>query len=175
LGLSYSMSTIYKNKSSESAALWNKNHPDRAKINRQNWAANNPVKNLELKRAYYWKYRDRIRAQNNSEYATKGKNGQLKASYGIDLSAYNQMLQIQKDCCALCQRHKSKFKYSLHVDHDHTTGRIRGLLCARCNTDLVPLENPIWKLAAEKYLASSSRDDIEGRRQSIQGQRRKSL
>jgi len=39
--------------------------------------------------------------------------------------------------CALCQKHRDAFKMSFSVDHSHKTGRIRGLLCYRCNKFLV--------------------------------------
>jgi hypothetical protein len=47
------------------------------------------------------------------------------------------MLLKQNDCCAICKRHKSevtvKRKNHLCVDHNHSTGKIRGLLCDKCN------------------------------------------
>lgn len=39
--------------------------------------------------------------------------------------------------CAICKKHRSEFKNNLSVDHAHRTGRIRGLLCFRCNKFLV--------------------------------------
>lgn len=54
-------------------------------------------------------------------------------NYGMTVSTYNEMLKKQNHCCACCDMHKSEFKRRLHVDHDHTTGQIRSLLCTRCN------------------------------------------
>jgi hypothetical protein len=58
----------------------------------------------------------------------------LKVKFGITPVDYNKLLMEQKDRCAGCLRHKSKFKRKLAVDHDHKTGRVRGLLCPGCNT-----------------------------------------
>lgn len=49
-------------------------------------------------------------------------------------------MKYQKDCCAVCEVHKSNFKKDLAVDHNHRTGTVRGLLCPKCNTALGLLE-----------------------------------
>lgn len=64
---------------------------------------------------------------------TKKRNSYLTKTYGITLDQYNQMLADQNDSCALCNKHKSNFKRALHVDHNHKTGKVRGLLCFYCN------------------------------------------
>jgi Recombination endonuclease VII len=48
-----------------------------------------------------------------------------------------KMSDFQKGCCAICKRHESTFAKRLAVDHNHKTGRVRGLLCFRCNKFLV--------------------------------------
>jgi hypothetical protein len=62
-----------------------------------------------------------------------GKNSRLKRVYGIDLNQYNEMFAAQNGCCKGCKRHQSQFKKSLVVDHSHSTGAVRGLLCTPCN------------------------------------------
>ena len=61
------------------------------------------------------------------------KDKYLRNKYGITLAVYNEMLKDQKHQCALCGKHKSNFSKSLHVDHNHKTGRVRGLVCYYCN------------------------------------------
>ena len=56
--------------------------------------------------------------------------------FGITLNEYNEMFEKQKGCCAICGRHQSEFKRSFDVDHDHKTGKVRGLLCFKCNVVL---------------------------------------
>lgn len=70
----------------------------------------------------------------------KLKNNQLKRKFGITLEDYNLRLFNQKGCCAICNTHHTiiheKTGKSLHVDHCHTTGKVRGLLCYQCNAGL---------------------------------------
>jgi hypothetical protein len=62
------------------------------------------------------------------------RNRELKLSrrYGITLVEYEQLLADQKSQCAICDRAHDD-EAPLHVDHCHTTGRVRGLLCRPCN------------------------------------------
>ncbi len=57
---------------------------------------------------------------------------------GINLTIeqYHQLLRFQNERCFLCGRHQSVFKRALNVDHCHKTGKIRGLICSRCNMNL---------------------------------------
>jgi len=64
------------------------------------------------------------------------RNRQLQNTYGISLDDYNELLALQSGKCAICGKHQSKFSYPLHVDHDHKTGKVRGLLCSGCNGGL---------------------------------------
>ena len=65
------------------------------------------------------------------------KNSMLKHSYGITLADYNILHAQQKGLCAICQNPPAVGQgKTLHVDHDHVTGTIRGLLCHHCNTAL---------------------------------------
>lgn len=70
----------------------------------------------------------------NSEYYTsKARERHLRHKFGITLDQYEELLNRQENCCAVCKRHKDNFKTNLAVDHDHITGEIRGLLCTHCN------------------------------------------
>lgn len=61
----------------------------------------------------------------------------LKRSYGLSVAAFNAILVKQNHCCAICKKHESQAsKGTLFVDHCHTTGKIRGLLCNTCNTGI---------------------------------------
>jgi hypothetical protein len=52
--------------------------------------------------------------------------------YGITREQYDALYALQGGCCALCQRATGVSK-KLAVDHDHATGKVRGLLCGTCN------------------------------------------
>jgi hypothetical protein len=66
----------------------------------------------------------------------KVRNLGYKKRFGISLEEYNQMFADQQGCCAICGKHQSEFKRRFAVDHNHETGKIRGLLCLSCNTHL---------------------------------------
>ncbi len=58
----------------------------------------------------------------------------LKNHYGMTPEQHRAMYVAQNGCCGLC---KKPVKYGeIHTDHDHKTGKVRGLLCCRCNTAL---------------------------------------
>lgn len=79
------------------------------------------------------------------------RNGHYKRKFGITLQDFNEMNERQGGLCAICRRLPGK--RSLHVDHDHITGEVRGLLCYNCNRALGDLrEDPVLIRAAIRYL-----------------------
>ena len=60
----------------------------------------------------------------------------IEKTYGLSKEEWMDMFNAQGGCCALCGTHQKEFKNALHTDHCHETGRIRGLLCIRCNSAL---------------------------------------
>ena len=83
--------------------------------------------------------------------AQRGRH--LKSKYGISLSQYEEMMRQQNDCCGVCGKHKSQEKKNFHVDHDHHTGEIRGLLCNYCNRRVIGrLRDPNLFRKAAEYL-----------------------
>jgi hypothetical protein len=59
----------------------------------------------------------------------------LKRKYGITIAEYDRMFEEQNGVCAICGEPRPEER-TLHIDHDHQTGVIRGLLCFRCNNAL---------------------------------------
>lgn len=81
----------------------------------------------------------------------KARDAYLRATYGITLAEYNVILAYQNGVCAVCGRPPKK--QSLHVDHNHKTGKVRGLLCWTCNLDLIGKRtDPDVFRAAARYL-----------------------
>jgi hypothetical protein len=64
----------------------------------------------------------------------KNRNSALLRRYNITLDEYNQILSNQDNKCAICKKEQSTNGRALHVDHCHTTGTVRGLLCYECNS-----------------------------------------
>lgn len=74
----------------------------------------------------------------------KAKAYKLKFNHGLSIEQYNTMFQQQKGCCKTCSVHMSELpKGWLCVDHDHKTGRIRGLLCDNCNLALGKVQDNV--------------------------------
>lgn len=59
----------------------------------------------------------------------------IEKTYGVELRAYNAILRAQGGRCGICRSVPRSAR--LAVDHDHATGQVRGLLCKRCNHDLL--------------------------------------
>jgi len=75
------------------------------------------------------------------------RNYDLKKSYGITLDDYNSMFEEQGGKCAICKIHLNDIRYgkkkNLCVDHDHKTGKVRGLLCDKCNRGIGLLKDDV--------------------------------
>jgi hypothetical protein len=83
----------------------------------------------------------------------KVKNSELKSMFGITLQEYNAMLEQQDNTCAICKNPETDENVSLAVDHCHTTGKVRGLLCSNCNRGLGLFRDLVGNLEnAIKYL-----------------------
>lgn len=74
-------------------------------------------------------------------------------NYGCTIEQVGDLAAKQSYRCSICRRKKK-----LHVDHDHSTGKIRGLLCITCNTALAFVENR-WFEKALKYLQISQQKE----------------
>lgn len=86
----------------------------------------------EEKRDYMQAYRNVMQE--------KFQDKDLRKNYGITLELLQAMRREQKDLCAICGEPETKKirgnVVSLSVDHNHSTGKVRGLLCMRCNRAL---------------------------------------
>ena len=119
---------------------WGKKNPERKSLKAKEWVKNNPEKIKEINKTW---------ADNNPD---KVNERWLKQCYGINLLQYGAMLEKQNGVCAICSV-KPQLKEKLFVDHCHTTGEIRGLLCRFCNTALGFFKDDTNNLSnAIKYL-----------------------
>ena len=76
----------------------------------------------------------------------------LAKRYGMTPKDYDLLLRDQQGCCAMCGEHWTGFSKRLHVDHNHKTGEIRGLLCLGCNIGLGFVEKSGFVDLAKEYL-----------------------
>jgi hypothetical protein len=54
-------------------------------------------------------------------------------AYGISVNEFYAMIEKQNNCCAICNKSLNPKKHT-HIDHDHFTNKVRGILCHYCNT-----------------------------------------
>ena len=89
-----------------------------------------------------------------SDTPEQARKWYLKSKFGITPEDYDRMYDEQKGVCKICfALPETCYKGVLYVDHDHTTGQVRGLLCSACNCGIGYLKDSykLCKLAA-KYL-----------------------
>lgn len=87
--------------------------------------------------------------------------------FNISLNQYKKMLKEQNGRCLICGRDfddiyrnpkKKHIYYTPRIDHDHKTGKVRGILCHHCNTALGSFyENPLILVRAIKYLKENKK------------------
>ena len=89
----------------------------------------------------------RISKDRYKDNPTKKKNERLRRAFDITYDEYKVMLDEQGGVCAICKQPEMSMSYGkvkyLAIDHDHTTGEIRGLLCNNCNRCLGLLKDNI--------------------------------
>lgn len=116
---------------------WRQDHREEKREYNRAWAAANPE--TARRSSLNWYYR-------NQGY-------RLKKVYGISVDDWNAFFIKQEGACAICREVSTARRLS--VDHDHSTGKVRGLLCSACNTaiGLLKESEDILKSATD-YLKS---------------------
>jgi hypothetical protein len=86
-----------------------------------------------------------------------GRECRLQRIYGLSTEQFDAMLESQNHQCAICGSQEAHGRWEqFHIDHNHATDKVRGLLCNRCNTLLGMADDQIAiLLAAVKYLEES--------------------
>src|SRR5437879_6389950 len=108
----------------------------------------NPRKHID--RVLKWQrenreqYLQRLREYNRTPAKQiSNRKSHLKRKYGLTLEAFDALLASQGGGCAICGRPDAD-----NVDHDHRTGRVRGLLCFNCNVAIGHIADDEDRLAA---------------------------
>ena len=127
---------------------------------RKRWYAEN--RELEIGRVKAWQQANAerlnaYRREHNARPERKRalRDGYYRRTYGLSADDVDAMLAAQGGVCAICLRRPDR-EASLHVDHCHSTGRIRGVLCLNCNQGIGKLgEDPETFRRAAEYLSGS--------------------
>jgi Recombination endonuclease VII len=110
-------------------------------------------------RAYYAVHKEQIKErQRRRSWAKKLSDfwRRLARFYGISREQYEALLAQQGGVCGICRKPPQE---PLCVDHSHTTGRVRGLLCRKCNTALGSFDDDVSVMAAGiAYLRKAAAD-----------------
>lgn len=80
----------------------------------------------------------------------------LKYTLGISVQEFNDLIIKQNNKCCICNKELIHSKNKTHVDHDHLTGKIRGVLCISCNLVIGHAKDSVETLeSAIKYLKNN--------------------
>lgn len=110
-------------------------HPEKRKSYFKNYYLKNTEKINQATKAYYKNNTEKINALTKAYYESnpeKTFESKLKHKYHLTLEGYYTLLEQQDGVCAICGK-TCKTNERLSVDHNHSTGKVRGLLCRTCN------------------------------------------
>jgi hypothetical protein len=119
---------------------WYEANRQRAIDAAREWQRRNPER--------YRETQERYNARRKSEY----RADHLRRNFGFTLEEYDAILAAQDGRCGICGDEPAPGQF-LHVDHDHESGDVRGLLCVRCNNGCGQFrENPQLLMKALDYV-----------------------
>lgn len=116
--------------------------PERKRQYMREYWRKNKEKRQAYNRAYWEKHKERERLRNKQWHAAHkeqikiyNRNWRLRTLFGLTPEGYEELLKKQNGLCYICkQTNRRKTAHlPLAVDHNHTTNKLRGLLCNRCN------------------------------------------
>jgi hypothetical protein len=176
-GQEKSLDDFYKSNKSKDRLTWyckvciqlinkqyRKINPDYDKNKSKEWY----YSHLKERNQYNKKFKNRDNMRRREDYKnnfSKYKEQHLKSAYGISLEDYFNMLESQNGVCAICGKEemrinpKTKKVHLLSVDHNHATGKVRGLLCMKCNPGIGNFQENVGLLQnAIEYLKKFKRE-----------------
>lgn len=133
--------------------VWRQAHPDKMRAYEKKYKTVHREKFL----ARIKKWRSAYNEKNRERINTLSKESAFRCrlrEFGLTEESHEALLASQGGTCAICkrpERHKSHSR--LAIDHDHKTGKVRGLLCHGCNVSIGHMEDRIeWLRSAISYL-----------------------
>jgi hypothetical protein len=143
----------------ERALLWQEANPERRRRNANRHRRSE--KGRAASRAYYAANAERLRKHSTAKRAASPERREyerwyyIKANYGLTRLEWEALFRAQGERCACCRSVYPHGERGWHTDHDHTTGRVRGILCGLCNVMLGAARDSTAILAAgARYLES---------------------
>lgn len=102
-------------------------------------------------------FREQCKAASRKRDPEAKRDARLREQFGITSADYDEILQRQDGCCAICRLpNYDQSGRRMHVDHCHETGKVRGILCSSCNTALGKFkDNTNYLERAIEYLLES--------------------
>ena len=96
---------------------------------------------------------NKARKNDPKKTAVYARRSNLRRYYGLEESEYNVLFDSQDGKCSICQKQLERISRSTHIDHCHSSGKIRGILCHHCNTAIGLFGDDVEKIkAAIEYL-----------------------
>lgn len=130
---------------------WRLNNPDKAKAAAKRWREQNPEKYKQYMLDWRKNHPEKDEEYRKA-YAERRRVGALKRYYGLTIEEVENIFLSQNGCCAIC-KNEFQDRKTMHIDHNHQTGKVRGLLCNGCNHGIGHFqENPDNLLNAFQYL-----------------------
>ena len=115
--------------------------------NVRRWRRENPERYRETRQRYLETHGEQKKARD--------REGHLRRKYGVTQNIFEALVAAQLGHCAICGASEGM---ALHVDHDHRTKKVRGLLCGKCNKAIGLLnDDPELLVAAKLYLERANR------------------
>jgi hypothetical protein len=138
------------------AHAWYLKHTELMKRRAKDWEALHPKEISLRKRKWRTKHKEQIQTkarETRMQRPRYNRTAQIKSRYGITRARYDELLIEQSGRCAICGKPFKDTRTDPAIDHDHTDGRIRGLLHHQCNSAIGLLQdNPDICQTAADYL-----------------------
>ena len=126
-------------------------NPEAAKERARRWQGENRERHLENQR----------RRRQLPEVKSRERDAHLRRKFQLTADQYEEMLAAQGGGCAVCGREPKPGK-ALHVDHNHETGAVRGLVCFSCNSALGNLHEDEQRISALlTYLLTHDAEQVD--------------
>jgi len=147
----------HKEHVNEKTKQYYKEHPEKIRESVAKWTRKkkeaNPEEyakqNAARFRDYYNKNKEKFKAARDKwnkahpeEMRAASYKYHIKKKYGLTIEEHTNMIEAQGNRCKICNEEMS----TPHVDHDHITGKVRGLLCPNCNTGLGKFKDSVPNL-----------------------------